>query len=87
MFKFIKKKKMSCILTVGKDLRGQTRLKDCMHILLRASATCGGVAGAGGHRGRLQDDGVAAGGQSNRHLLVQDPTWSLRDFQGWFYVE
>lgn len=42
-----------------------------------ASSTCGGVAGAGRHWGRLQDDGVAAGGQSNRHLLVQDPTWSL----------
>lgn len=44
-----------------------------------ASSTCGGVAGAGGHRGRLQDDSVATGGESNRHLLIQDPTWSLSD--------
>lgn len=46
------------------------------------SSTCGGVAGAGGHRGRLQDDGVAAGGQPNRHLLIQDPAWSLSHYQG-----
>lgn len=42
-----------------------------------ACSTSGGVAGAGGHRGRLQDDGVAAGGESHRHLLVQDPAWTL----------
>lgn len=41
------------------------------------SSTLAGVAGAGGHRGRLEDDGVAAGGESNRHLLVEDPPWSL----------
>lgn len=37
------------------------------------------MAGAGGHRGRLQDDGVAAGGETNCHLLVKDPTWSLEN--------
>lgn len=37
------------------------------------------MAGAGGHRGGLQDDGVAAGGETNRHLLIKDPTWSLEN--------
>lgn len=46
------------------------------------SSTLGSVAGAGGHRGRLEDDGVAAGGEPNRHLLVEDPPWSLNKGQG-----
>lgn len=37
------------------------------------------MAGAGGHWGRLQDDGVAAGGESNCHLLVEDAPWSLEE--------
>lgn len=41
--------------------------------------TCRSVAGAGGHRGRLEDDGVTAGGQPNCHLLVEDPAWSLQE--------
>lgn len=42
-------------------------------------STCGGVARAGGHRGRLEDDSVTAGGEPNCHLLVKDPSWSLEE--------
>jgi len=31
------------------------------------------VAGAGGHRGGLEDDGVTAGGQPDRHVLKDMP--------------
>lgn len=41
--------------------------------------TGGGVAGARGHRRRLQDDGVAAGGEPHRHLLIQDLPRSLNE--------
>lgn len=41
-------------------------------------ATCRRVSGARRHRGGLQDDGVAAGGQPDRHVLIEDPTWSLQ---------
>lgn len=37
------------------------------------------MAGAGGHGGRLEDDGVAAGGEPHRHLLVEYPTGSLEE--------
>lgn len=40
-------------------------------------STWGGVAGARGHWRCLEDDGVAAGGEPNRHLLIQDLPRSL----------
>lgn len=40
------------------------------------------MAGAGGHRRRLKDDGVAAGRQPHCHLLIQDPPWSLEEEKG-----
>lgn len=48
----------------------------CDYLLL---STCRSVARAWGHRGRLEDDSVTAGGQSNCHLLVEDPAWSLHE--------
>lgn len=44
------------------------------------------MAGARGHRGGLEDDGVTAGRQPNCHLLVQDPTWSLEVDRGSTFI-
>lgn len=45
-------------------------------------STWGAVAGARGHRRRLEDDGVAAGGEPNRHFLIQDAPRSLEKETG-----
>lgn len=44
-------------------------------------STWGGVAGARGHRRCLEDDSVAAGGEPNCHLLIQDLPGSL-EYEG-----
>lgn len=44
------------------------------------------MAGARGHWGSLEDDGVAAGGEPNCHLLIQDPPWSLEEEMENIYI-